>query len=54
MNDDLEIDVAQEPSIDDIAIEELGDTSAGSFSFGTVGTAGCPSSAGTVGTASSH
>ncbi|MFF9852903.1 thiocillin family RiPP [Streptomyces litmocidini] len=39
---------------EDIAIEDLTDATGGSFCLGTVGCAGCPSSAGTVGTASSH
>ncbi|WP_433453175.1 thiocillin family RiPP [Streptomyces sp. CA-142005] len=42
------------PHADDITIEELSDATGGSLCLGTVGCAGCPSSAGTVGTASSH
>ncbi|MEV7025026.1 thiocillin family RiPP [Kitasatospora sp. NPDC093558] len=42
------------PFADDIAIEELSDATGGSFCLGTVGSAGCPSSAGSIGTASSH
>lgn len=39
---------------EDISIEDLTDATGGSFCLGTVGCAGCPSSAGSVGTASSH
>ncbi|MGW4482668.1 thiocillin family RiPP [Amycolatopsis sp. NPDC004368] len=42
-----------EPATSELTIEQLSDAQAGSFCLGTVGTAGCPSSAGTVGTASS-
>ncbi|MFI5611274.1 thiocillin family RiPP [Amycolatopsis sp. NPDC051903] len=43
----------REPATADLTIEQLSDDQAGSFCIGTVGTAGCPSSAGSVGTASS-
>ncbi|GAA3535338.1 hypothetical protein GCM10022222_18680 [Amycolatopsis ultiminotia] len=48
MNDEI-----SEPATSELTIEQLSDAQAGSFCVGTVGTAGCPSSAGSVGTASS-
>lgn len=53
MNETTAFEVDSE-LVEDVAIEELADTSAGSFCLGTVGSAGCPSSAGSIGTASSH